>query len=89
MLASTLRLSQIGSMQTIAAKIIDALGGTSQVSRLIESPTSTVHSWRKNGIPQSRFAHLRLVAQDCDPPVDIDAIVKEAAGLPRVEGAAV
>jgi hypothetical protein len=45
-----------------ADQVIDALGGTSEVARLIEAPTSTVHSWRKIGIPPSRLAHLKLVA---------------------------
>jgi hypothetical protein len=43
-------------METYADKVIDALGGTSEVSRSIEAPTSTVHSWRKIGIPSSRLA---------------------------------
>lgn len=47
---------------TYANEIIDALGGTTEVSRLTEAPISTVHSWRKNGIPGSRLAHLRLIA---------------------------
>lgn len=47
---------------TYADKVIDALGGTSEVARLIEAPTSTVHSWRSIGIPKSRLAHLRLIA---------------------------
>jgi hypothetical protein len=50
-------------METYADKVIDALGGTSEVARSIEAPTSTVHSWRKIGIPSSRLAHLRLIAQ--------------------------
>ncbi|WP_420824999.1 carph-isopro domain-containing protein [Sphingomonas corticis] len=62
-------------MQTQATRIIDALGGTSAVSRLTETPPSTVHSWRKNGIPRSRFAHLRLVGQQLTPPIDVDAFV--------------
>jgi hypothetical protein len=49
-------------MSTYADIVIDALGGTSEVARLIEAPTSTVHSWRSIGIPKSRLAHLRLVA---------------------------
>lgn len=43
--------------------IIDGLGGTTAVSRMMSAPMSTVHSWRKNGIPPSRMAHLKLVAQ--------------------------
>lgn len=49
-------------MDTFAEQTIDALGGTSAVAKLIEAPVSTVHSWRTNGIPASRLAHLRLVA---------------------------
>lgn len=49
-------------MDTEADKIIDALGGTSAVAKLLEAPTSTVHSWRKIGIPPARLAHLRLAA---------------------------
>jgi len=51
-------------MSTFADDVIDALGGTSAVARLIESPPSTVHSWRKIGIPSSRLAHLRLIARE-------------------------
>ncbi len=49
-------------MQSFANQVIDALGGTSKVATLTEAPVSTVHSWRKIGIPPSRMAHLRLVA---------------------------
>lgn len=49
-------------MTTIADAVIDHLGGTSAVAKLIEAPVSTVHSWRTIGIPSSRMAHLRLVA---------------------------
>jgi hypothetical protein len=50
-------------MQTYEDQVIDALGGTTAVATAIEAPTSTVHSWRKNGIPSSRLAHLKLIAQ--------------------------
>ncbi|WP_447727252.1 carph-isopro domain-containing protein [Sphingomonas koreensis] len=49
-------------METVADRIIDALGGTTAVSRKTDTPPSTVHSWRKNGIPRSRLSHLKLVA---------------------------
>lgn len=51
-------------MSTEAINIIDGLGGTSAVARLIEAPISTVHSWRRIGIPRSRLAHLRIAARD-------------------------
>lgn len=50
-------------METFADHVIDALGGTTEVARAIEAPTSTVHSWRKIGIPPSRLAHLKLIAE--------------------------
>ncbi len=53
----------MNGMATIDGKIIDALGGTTAVSRKAETPLSTVHSWRKNSIPASRLAHLKLIAQ--------------------------
>lgn len=50
-------------MKHNAPLIIDALGGTTAVARLMAAPISTVHSWRAKGIPLSRLAHMRLVAK--------------------------
>ncbi|WP_363755089.1 carph-isopro domain-containing protein [Sphingobium sp. LSP13-1-1.1] len=50
-------------MSDEANRIIDGLGGTTAVSRMTLVPPSTVHSWRKNGIPLSRLAHLKLAAK--------------------------
>jgi hypothetical protein len=50
-------------METQADKIINHLGGTSAVAKLIQAPVSTVHSWRTIGIPKSRMAHLELAAK--------------------------
>jgi len=68
---------------TYADQVIDELGGTTEVARLIEAPTSTVHSWRKIGIPPSRLAHLKLVAASLgkelpEPPVDENANAQAA-----------
>lgn len=56
-------------MNDEANTIIDHLGGTSAVAKLIEAPVSTVHSWRTIGIPASRMAHLRLVAASIGKPL--------------------
>jgi hypothetical protein len=61
--------------QTYADRVIDALGGTTAVATVIDSPTSTVHSWRKIGIPSSRLAHLKLIAEKAgiklpEPPAE-------------------
>jgi hypothetical protein len=60
-LASDYRIKRI--MHGDASSVIDALGGTSAVARLLSCPTSTVHSWRRIGIPASRLAHLKLAAE--------------------------
>lgn len=49
-------------MSTAASQIIDALGGTTAVATAMKAPPSTVHSWRKIGIPDSRLEHIRLIA---------------------------
>lgn len=59
-------------MRTEADIVIDHLGGTSAVAKLIEAPVSTVHSWRTIGIPSSRMAHLRLVAKAIGKPLPDD-----------------
>jgi hypothetical protein len=48
--------------KSYASRVIDALGGTTSVAKEIDSPKSTVHSWRVNGIPSSRLSHLKLLA---------------------------
>jgi hypothetical protein len=46
-----------------ANKIINGLGGTFKVARLIDAPASTVSSWRKSGrIPPYRLDLLKLRA---------------------------
>jgi hypothetical protein len=59
-------------MSIEANAVIDHLGGTSAVAKLIEAPVSTVHSWRRIGIPSSRLAHLRLAAQAKGEPLPND-----------------
>jgi hypothetical protein len=76
-------------MDTLANAVIDHLGGTSATAKLIEAPTSTVHSWRENGIPPSRMAHLRLAAKvDGTPlPEDLTELLAPAATDQRSEAA--
>lgn len=44
--------------------VVTAFGGMTKLAAALEAPPSTVFSWRKSGIPQSRMAHIRLVARD-------------------------
>jgi hypothetical protein len=57
-------------MSTFAENLIRTLGGTTAVSRMTEAPTSTVHSWKKMGVPQARLAHIKLAAQAAGIEVD-------------------
>lgn len=45
---------------TLATKVIDELGGTSQVARLMQISKASVSAWRKNGIPQAREMYFRV-----------------------------
>lgn len=65
-------------MHKAADALIDALGGTTAVARLTDAPLSTVHSWRKNGIPRSRLAHLRLAVEANKIAVDFDTLAENA-----------
>lgn len=71
-------------LNTDALRVIHHLGGTSKVAAMIEAPISTVHSWRKIGIPSSRMAHLRLVALAHNRPIPDDV---SALPLPTAEPA--
>jgi hypothetical protein len=50
-------------MDTYSDRVIDAMGGTTTVSRLTKAAPSTVSSWRKNGLSDSRLDHLMLIAE--------------------------
>ena len=62
---------------TYADRVIDALGGTTAVAKRISAPVSTVHSWRKIGIPASRLSHLKLIASA--EGIDLPEIPQAAA----------
>lgn len=44
--------------------IIDALGGTAEVSRLCDVKMPSVSGWRKKGIPKSRLMFMKAVRPD-------------------------
>lgn len=59
-------------MDTLATNLIATFGGSTAVARLTAAPVSTVQSWKHNGIPQSRVAHLQLIAEKEAIAVDWD-----------------
>lgn len=46
------------------SKIIDKLGGTSQVAKLCDVKPPSVSGWRNAGIPKSRLMYLRAIRPD-------------------------
>ncbi len=50
-------------MHEPSCQLMDALGGTSEVAKLIRTPMTTVHAWRKTGIPAPRLDHIKLAAE--------------------------
>jgi hypothetical protein len=61
-------------MDRFASALIDALGGTAKVADLMHAPVSTVHNMRTRRLTDSRLNHLRRIAQDYVPPVDVSAL---------------
>lgn len=60
-------------MNTNAAKIIDALGGTAEVARLFGVRMPSISSWRVSGIPGARMMYLQAVRPDVLQGVDVQA----------------
>jgi len=72
-------------MHDASCHLIDALGGTSEVAKLIRTPMTTVHSWRKTGIPEPRLDHIRLAAEargKGDELAAAIAVIEEEPALP-------
>jgi len=64
-------------MDRFASAVIDALGGTAKVADMMHAPVSTVHNMRTRRLTASRLNHLRRIAQDQVPPVDVALIAEE------------
>jgi len=64
-------------MDQFASAVIDALGGTAKVAELMHAPVSTVHNMRTRRLTASRLNHLRRIAQDQVPPVNVALIAAE------------
>tara|TARA_Y100001951_G_scaffold105173_2_gene120410 strand:- start:1078 stop:1578 length:501 start_codon:yes stop_codon:yes gene_type:complete len=51
---------------TPAAKLINKLGGTTAVARLLSAPVTTVQHWKISGIPQAHIKHLERAGVNVD-----------------------
>ena len=49
------------------SELIDALGGTGTLARLLKVEPPSVSEWRKNGIPEARRQTLALLYPDIVP----------------------
>lgn len=65
-------------MNTDAAKIIDALGGTAQVSRLFGVRMPSVSRWKFSGIPAARMMYLQVARPDALAGVNLQAATAHA-----------
>jgi DNA-binding transcriptional regulator YdaS (Cro superfamily) len=62
--------------------LIDALGGTSALARLLNVRPQSVHSWRTDGIPSARIQTLQALAM---ARADIAKALKRAGYKPLME----
>ncbi len=63
-------------MDRFACALIDALGGTTKVAHAMHAPASTVNNMRSN-LTSSRLNHLRRIAQQEHPNLDVEALAEE------------
>jgi hypothetical protein len=57
-------------MDAFATNLINTFGGLTKVAELMRAPVTTVSSWKRSGLSQSRLAHLRLIAEKEGVAVD-------------------
>lgn len=65
--------ANMSPMNTNAAKIIDALGGTAEAARLFEVRMPSVSAWRYHGIPKPRMMFLKVAKPEVLEGVDVAA----------------
>ncbi len=66
-------------MNTHAAKVIDALGGTAEVARLFEISMPSVSDWKRDGIPPARVMFLRVAKRKQLAGIDLQAATADRA----------
>jgi hypothetical protein len=76
-------------MQRLTDEAVKALGGTTAVAALLKAPVSTVHSWKRSGISDSRLDHLKLAASAAGKDIDWDTALEDvpAEASPEAEAA--
>jgi hypothetical protein len=69
-------------MQRLTDDAMKALGGSTAVAKLLKAPVSTVHSWTKTGISDSRLDHLMLAATAAGKDIDWASALEEVPDEP-------
>ena len=69
-------------MMRLSKEVIEALGGTTAIARLVHAPVSTVNSW-KDRISESRLAHLMLAAGAAGLVIDWSSVPGSALLLAK------
>ena len=64
--ACNLRANIGQTRMTKADDVIDRLGGTRSASRKLGIPKSTIHSWRRSGIPHWRMEIVLKALAECE-----------------------
>lgn len=64
-------------MDTFPAALIDAMGGTTVVAKLMHAPVSTVNNMRTRRVTDSRLNHLRRIAIAEFPNLDVDTLATQ------------
>lgn len=64
-----------------ASAFLDALDGTVAVARLTFTPITTVHNWRRVGMSEARFDHVRLAALARGKVDELDKALQALAEL--------
>nr|WP_198148630.1 hypothetical protein [Sphingomonas sp. Y57] len=66
-----------------ASVFLDALDGTVAVARLTFTPITTVHNWRRVGMSEARFDHVRLAAEARGKADELAKALDAVAALDR------
>ncbi len=64
-------------MNTQAIKIIEALGGVAEVSRIFKIAMPSVSNWKHEGIPDARMMYLKVAYAAQLKGIDLDAATSQ------------
>lgn len=70
-------------MNPQAIQIIDALGGTAEVSRIFDIAMPSVSSWKESGIPKSRMMFLEVAHARALRGIDLAAATSTPEPTPK------